>query len=706
MFMLKKKLFRQNISRRYVLMPVILLVFFLLFYFIYEDIKKRTINEFNLEQLILAQTASQGITSFFNDYESNLFFLSRINDVIDNTKDSKALLSNFYETHNKFIEAITRVDARGTILETFPYNESAIGRDISNQMHVKQVITTHKTVISDVFVSVQGYNAIALHVPVFKGKEYAGSLAILISIDKLGKLYLGKIKIRGTGNVWLLTENNIEIFCTVSGHTGHSFMENTLNDSLAFNFLEKIRKEKSGTAKSIHQGVLIDGKIRFEEKYLVFYRAMLGNTYWNIVISYHQKDVYNSLARFRNRLIIVFLLLFSIISYYFYSIAKVRNFLKEEAKRKITERTLSQKEKQHQAILQTAMDGFFLANLNGQMIEVNQTYCKMSGYSQQELLLLNISDLDGVKSNSETARLIQKIVAQGESRYISEHRRKDGSLFDVEISVQYFNLDEGQLVFFVQDITERKQAELELIKAKEKAEEGDHLKTAFLQNMSHEIRTPLNAITGFSSILSNPDLSEEKKQRYLMIIQNSSFQLLSIVTDILTISAIETKQEKLNIGPVVINHLIDDLHTIFKQKALNQQISLYTKKQLEDKDAKIYTDKTKINQVFTNLIINALKFTNQGYIEFGYELKNEGEQAEIEFYVKDTGIGIKSEMHQKIFERFRQADESIQADYGGTGLGLSISKGFIKLLGGKIWVKSEPDKGATFYFTIPYKPAN
>jgi len=242
----------------------------------------------------------------------------------------------------------------------------------------------------------------------------------------------------------------------------------------------------------------------------------------------------------------------------------------------------------------------------------------------------------------------------------------------------------------------------ELIKAKEKAEESDRLKTAFLQNMSHEIRTPLNAISGFSGMLNKPELTEEKRKSFVSIIQNSSNQLISIITDILTISSLETKQEKANINKVCINNIIVDLLSIFKQQAQNQNISIYAKQQLNDKQSEIFTDKTKITQILTNLLTNALKFTHEGFIEFGYSLN----ENELQFYVKDSGIGIKSEFQEKIFERFRQADKTINKLYGGTGLGLAISKAFVELLNGKIWVKSEFEKGSTFYFTIPYKPVN
>jgi signal transduction histidine kinase/ActR/RegA family two-component response regulator len=241
----------------------------------------------------------------------------------------------------------------------------------------------------------------------------------------------------------------------------------------------------------------------------------------------------------------------------------------------------------------------------------------------------------------------------------------------------------------------------ELKIAKEKAEESDKLKTAFLQNMSHEIRTPLNSIIGFSERLNASKVTEEKKQFYTDIIIKSGFQLLSIVNDVLTISAIDTGQEEVKQENVSINSLISDIEEVFKQQIDHQRVKLRSLKPLPDNNAQTLTDKTKLIQILTNLLSNAIKFTSAGVIEFGYTLKN----SEIEFFVKDNGIGIHKSKHEVIFERFVQAEESIHIDYGGTGLGLSICKGFAELLGGKIWVESELGKGAKFLFTIPYKPA-
>ncbi|MDQ2177901.1 GAF domain-containing sensor histidine kinase [Marinifilum sp. D714] len=242
-----------------------------------------------------------------------------------------------------------------------------------------------------------------------------------------------------------------------------------------------------------------------------------------------------------------------------------------------------------------------------------------------------------------------------------------------------------------------KRQNIALQKAKEKAEEGNRLKSAFLQNISHEIRTPLNAVVGFSELLSKPDLTNEKRDYFSSIILKNSEQLLSIVSDILTVSEIETEQHQVKIEYTCLDSTLQDLEDIYKQRYQDNGIDFIKRIPENLRGHKINTDKTKLNQIITNLLNNAFKFTEKGSIEFGVELKND----DYEFYVKDSGIGISEDMQEEIFNRFTQTNETISELYGGIGLGLSISKAFVELLGGKIWLKSEVGKGSNFYFTLP-----
>ena len=248
----------------------------------------------------------------------------------------------------------------------------------------------------------------------------------------------------------------------------------------------------------------------------------------------------------------------------------------------------------------------------------------------------------------------------------------------------------------------RRNSENELIKAKEEAEESNKLKTAFLANMSHEIRTPMNSINGFSELLRNTEQPIETQNKYLDIIYKSSNQLLNIINNILDISKLEVGQAKLSEKDYDINQIIFDSLQSFNPDVFNdQEIELKTNLSLEGVESIIKCDGPRLQQVITNLIQNALKFTNKGFIEIGYELVDEN----IQFHVKDTGLGISPQNIKLIFERFGQAEEGYSRNFQGAGLGLPICKGFVELMGGKIWVESEFNKGSIFYFTIPNKPS-
>lgn len=251
----------------------------------------------------------------------------------------------------------------------------------------------------------------------------------------------------------------------------------------------------------------------------------------------------------------------------------------------------------------------------------------------------------------------------------------------------------------VTDITSRKEAENNLLKAKNKAEESDRLKSAFLANMSHEIRTPMNGILGFAELLKTQKLSGEKQSEYITIIEKSGYRMLNIINDIISISKIEAGLMDLNI---VSSNLVEQLkyiHAFFKPEIEAKGIEFNYKNQLLESETEINTDKEKVYAVLTNLVKNALKFTKTGSIEIGCSRQNEY----IEVYVKDTGIGIQTEMQDKIFDRFIQVDLPAKNIYQGSGLGLAISKSYIDLLGGQLWVNSEYGVGSTFFFKLPVK---
>lgn len=340
------------------------------------------------------------------------------------------------------------------------------------------------------------------------------------------------------------------------------------------------------------------------------------------------------------------------------------------------------------------------------IINVNEITLKLLGIESKDELINNLSGNFNEKSfeifkKELLAIALNKKEFSGETEFY----RTDGKLIAALIKLVIIDDNEKAIVSIV-DISALKQAEQELIKSKEKAEESDRLKTEFIQNMSHEIRTPMNGILGFSELLDNPELSSEKRKRFIEIIRNSTHQLLQIIDDIMEISVLEAKQTKAVENPICLNDLLLELFSIFDIKAKEKKIHLYFKKGLSDEQSTILTDRTKLNKIVSNLLENALKFTNEGNVELGYKLNKDSEPAELEIYVKDSGIGIKPEKQKLIFERFQQAEKDLSKKVGGLGLGLSIAKENTELLGGKLSVKSTYGEGTVFFVTIPYKPVN
>jgi len=300
-----------------------------------------------------------------------------------------------------------------------------------------------------------------------------------------------------------------------------------------------------------------------------------------------------------------------------------------------------------------------------------------------------------------------KLAIQGEKNYNIDHRIlwKDGSVHWVHAQAELIKNEKGapiKLLGTITDISDRKKWENELLAAKEKAEESDRLKSAFLANMSHEIRTPMNGILGFAELLETPGLKGEKKQEYIHIIQKSGNRMLHIINDIVDISKIEAGLIKVENTAVNINELMAEIYSFFKPEANKNNLILNLKTSLSEDETIVNSDYEKISAILTNLVKNAIKYSNKGKIEFGCHRKKEI----LEFYVRDTGIGISKENKQLIFNRFSRVNTDNTKIIEGVGLGLCISKAYVEMLNGQIWVEDNVDTGSTFRFSIPYCPVN
>jgi PAS domain S-box-containing protein len=370
-----------------------------------------------------------------------------------------------------------------------------------------------------------------------------------------------------------------------------------------------------------------------------------------------------------------------------------------------TEKQLIASEIRYRRLFETAKDGILILDaVTGMIMDVNPFLIELLGYSKEQFMQKTIWEIGIFK---DIIANYEKFIELQKDEYVRYEdlplKTINQSIVHVEfVSNVYLVNDEKVIQCNIRDITQRKMTENELVEAKLRAEENDRLKTAFLHNISHEIRTPLNAIIGFSKFLNNSDLSQEKRAQYTTIIEQSGEQLLSIVTDIISIATIEAGQEKVVEKEIDIQTILNFAFDQFAEKAQLQNISFSIEPFKNKHVMSIVSDETKLNQILHNLISNAIKFTSQGHVRFGAKIIGK----ELGFFVEDTGIGIPTDMYNEIFERFRQIETTSVRQFGGSGLGLSISKAYVELLGGKIWLTSDINHGTTFFFTIPLKRAN
>jgi PAS domain S-box-containing protein len=366
---------------------------------------------------------------------------------------------------------------------------------------------------------------------------------------------------------------------------------------------------------------------------------------------------------------------------------------------------VQEKKKYFEALFNSSMNGIVSLDKNSKVIDVNSAFEEMFGYSKNELMG---KELDPIISRSENmyseARDITDAVQNGQCAVMETVRtRKDGSPINVKIyaSPIIINNEKNGALGIYYDITERKEYENKLKEAKEKAEAANKAKSIFLSNISHEIRTPMNAIIGFSELLQEI-IEEEAPQEYLELIHTNARSLLELINDILDLS-------KIGAGKIELDYIAFDLNTLFEELKMLFQLKVEEKgleyiEEIPSDLPAVTLDRNKLKQILLNLIGNAVKFTEEGYIKVGLNIKNRRKKnnnyRDLEFYVEDTGMGVDPDEEEIIFEPFSQQSDQDVAKYGGTGLGLAISKKLVEKMNGSIKLESRNGMGTIFTFIL------
>ncbi|OFX16334.1 MAG: hypothetical protein A2033_08650 [Bacteroidetes bacterium GWA2_31_9] len=564
--------------------------------------------------------------------------------------------------------------------------------------------------------------------------------------ELIGKMQYSDVKMTSVFSFYMvitslsiLFRNKDAFIINVIGNISFIIFLLSLNNIIGFiyetpfynsNALHAISLPASISFMLISLYLLIDMKLRFWpfKKVVESKTAVLIATYFiptlfilyiiHEVVEYSISEMYLNHALHSSVLLIFILLVGS------YIVIVLSNKIGSQISK--AESTKLESELKYRTLFENAIDGIIYINMQGKLTALNSSFASMHGYSIEEMNGMELTELDTIEVRKHIPVRMKSLREQNSIHFETEHYHKDGHIVYFDVIANIIKVkDEEYVVAFHRDMTERKKSEMllkekneeianqneeyqqlneelisvneELLKAKIKAIDSDKLKTAFLANMSHEIRTPLNGIMGFIELLHRKKNTDEKKAQYIDIINSNSSQLISIIDDLIDIAKIESNQLNISIETTDVGNLLSEIFFSYSIKLSKTRFETSLILDNENTTCIVATDKNRLKQIVENLLNNAIKFTSNGEIHFGFTKKSDF----LEFYVKDNGIGIEEINLEKIFDRFWQVEKGMTRKYGGTGIGLSICKAFIEKLGGKIWVESEVMVGSTFYFTIP-----
>ena len=439
-----------------------------LFIFFYSEAEKTAIRQLNEEQKIHAKQAAHGIEDFFATWTGILNSFSKIDAIINADSEGKQHMALFYESHQEQIRSITRVDEKGRILRTVPHI-IAIGSDISGQKHVREILRDHKPVVSDVFRTVQGFDAVALHVPVFREAAFKGTIAIVVDFEKLAKSYLEVIKIGRTGYAWVVSSDGTTLYSPLPGFTGKSVFDNYRDSPSVFSMTKDMLQGHEGTAAYTFDKIG-DQTVAPVKKYAVYIPIHIANSFWSVVVASSEDEVLSSIAFFRNRLLLVIGMillggvLFSIIG------AKAWLIVVEEEKRKKAEEKMRASEKLYRTLFEQSPIGLALCRMDGGLVEVNPAYAGIIGRSVEETLTLSYWDI--TPKNYEEQELAQMKSLEETGRYgpyEKEYLHRDGRPVPVRLQGLLIEKEGEKFIWSsAEDITERKKSEMALKLSEEK----------------------------------------------------------------------------------------------------------------------------------------------------------------------------------------------------------------------------------------------
>jgi PAS domain S-box-containing protein len=672
-----------------------------LFNSFYQEARNTAIAKLNEEQTIHARQAARGIEDFFATWTRNLGSLSKMDEIVENDAVGQRYMKLFYEANQEQIMSITRVDERGVIIYNFP-SSSPVGTDISNQKHIRELLRDHKPVVSDVFKSVEGADAVALHVPVFRGSEFKGSIGILINFESLANHYFDVIKIGKTGYAWVISRDGTILYTPIPEFTGKSAFAMIKKSPSLEVMVNDMLKAREGVAQYTYDRIG-ERNVGQTRKFAVYMPVHIGNTFWSIAVASAEQDVFSGLITFRNKLAIVIGAIFVGGMVFSTLGANAWLIVKEEEKRKQTEEKLRESVERFRQVAETAGEFIWEVNADGLYTYVSPTVEKILGYTPEELVgKKHFFDLFALSVREELMATASRVNAARQSfrDFPNTNVSKSGKIVHLETSGAPVLDPTGNLVGYrgaAADVTARKQAELEIGQQRNELAHLSRVSTmgVLTASLAHELNQPLSAILSNAQAASRflaaatPDLGEVRGA--LEDIAQDTKRAGEVIRQMRAL----VKKDEPHLEPLDLNRIIPDVVRLLHSDMLIRKVHIAL--ELDPALRRANGDSVQLQQVILNLLLNAFD-SMQDVPEDKRTVVVRTRQLEadsIRVEVRDGGTGISPERLVRLFEPFRSSKRD------GLGLGLSISHSIVEAHKGRLWAENNPDQGATFYFTLP-----
>ncbi len=677
---------------------------FLVYYLPYSEVKRRSRESMYTQEFLLASQTSRGIEKFFDHYSRSLNFLSGEQGIVDFDERGKQVLQRFYKNNAGEISAITRIDPDGRIICTVPFNEEAIGRDVSYQEHNSRILKTHEPVSSDVFTAVQGYRSVAYIYPIFKDGNFVGSLGLLIPFDHLARKYLEDLRIGREGYTWMMSKRGIQLFSPIPGHTGINVRESFSDYPEILSILDDMVSGRRENAVIEYR----PGGVNSTElvKYLsTCVPVNLPDNTWYLLVMVPEGQVLETMEEFRKKWIAVSGLLVSlglIVSFY---LVKARAIVREEKKRKRAEQELKESEERFRQLSDSTWEAILIVD-GGKIIHANDQFFEMFGYERGELEAKTILPI--IFKNGSMGTLMDFIDHKRSGPLEAEGVRKNGENFPVEIRIrimEYYGATAK--VLSIRDISDRVRAEKEKadlyfrLRQKQKMEALGTL----AGGIAHDFNNILTGIIGYADFSLMDSSNQGEVRENLEIIREAGHRAKNLVKQILAFS----RQTKPDLKILDIAMIVEDA---MKLLAPTIPKTIQIDSRIDHESGFVKADPTQIHQVLMNLVTNAVSaMADGGVLRISLERErledkdgklqpgvDPGEYAIIT--VSDTGTGMDGQVIERIFEPFFTTKEPSE----GIGMGLSVVHGIVQEHNGLLTVKSELNKGTQFSVFLPLVP--